>query len=163
MEHIPQTRAAAIAADVASAIAYLRSPASGNCTAIFTVGFCFGGSNSWLQAAEQPGLAGAIGFYGNPGPSLADRSPGPLARVRELKAPILALIAGADAYITQEAYEEFRRALEAAGVEHEWVVYAGAPHSFFDRAYDEYAAECDDAWKRMLGFITKHREAAAAS
>ena len=33
---------------------------------IFTVGFCFGGRNSWLAAASGHGLAGAVGFYGSP-------------------------------------------------------------------------------------------------
>ena len=31
---------------------------------VFTVGFCFSGSHSWLAAAAGHGLAGAIGFYG---------------------------------------------------------------------------------------------------
>ena len=97
MEYIPKTRPATIAQDVAAAVAYLRSPAGGSCRSVFTVGFCFGGSNSWMQTAEGHGVAGAIGFYGNPGPNMADRSPGPLARVGDFKAPILALIAGADA------------------------------------------------------------------
>ena len=44
------------------------------CTSIFTVGFCFGGRNSWLAAASGHGLAGAIGFYGRPGPG-GDGSP----------------------------------------------------------------------------------------
>ena len=99
MEHIPRTRPAAIAQDVAAAIAYLRSAAGGSCRDVFTVGFCFGGSTSWLQAGAQPGLAGAIGFYGGPGPNMADGSPGPAAQLPEFKAPILALIAGGDAYI----------------------------------------------------------------
>ncbi|HZQ35896.1 MAG TPA: dienelactone hydrolase family protein, partial [Dehalococcoidia bacterium] len=121
MEHIPKTTPAGIAQDVAAAVAYLRSPAGGGCSAVFTVGFCFGGSASWLQAAEGHGLAGAIGFYGGPGPSMVDRSPGPLARLGEFKAPILALIAGADAFIPAELNEEFRKAAEAANPENEVV------------------------------------------
>jgi carboxymethylenebutenolidase len=35
-------------------------------------------------------------------------------------------------------------------------VYVGAPHSFFDRTYDQWKEACDDAWKRMLDFIKKH-------
>ncbi|MHB8578042.1 MAG: dienelactone hydrolase family protein [Dehalococcoidia bacterium] len=162
MEHIPKTRAATISQDVAAAAAYLRSPAGGSCRAVFTVGFCFGGSNSWLQAAEEHGLAGAIGFYGGPGPSLADGSPGPLARIGELQAPILALIAGADSYIKAELNEEFRQAAEAASPENEVVIYPGAPHSFFDRTYEQFTTECADAWRRMLGFIAKHNIATPA-
>jgi len=160
MEHIPKTRPATIAQDVAAAAAYLRSPAGGSCRSVFTVGFCFGGSNSWMQTAEGHGVAGAIGFYGNPGPNMADRSPGPLARVGDFKAPILALIAGADAHIKPEVNEEFRRAVEVANPENEVVVYPGAPHSFFDRSYEQYTDECVDAWRRMLAFIHKHTGAA---
>jgi carboxymethylenebutenolidase len=31
-------------------------------------------------------------------------------------------------------------------------VYAGAPHSFFDRAHDDWAEACEDAWHRILAF-----------
>jgi carboxymethylenebutenolidase len=33
------------------------------------------------------------------------------------------------------------------------VVYPGAPHSFFDRKYSEFADESADAWTRVLAFI----------
>ncbi|WP_416219305.1 dienelactone hydrolase family protein [Frankia sp. Cas4] len=32
----------------------------------FTVGFCFGGSQSWQLAASSIGLHGVVGFYGQP-------------------------------------------------------------------------------------------------
>ncbi|MGB7860413.1 MAG: dienelactone hydrolase family protein [Acidimicrobiia bacterium] len=35
----------------------------------------------------------------------------------------------------------------------EVVVYPGAPHSFFDRKYSEFADESADAWNRVLNFI----------
>ena len=41
--------------------------ASEGATSVFTVGFCFGGRNSWLAAAGGHGLAGAVGFYGQAG------------------------------------------------------------------------------------------------
>ena len=43
--------------------------------------------------------------------------------------------------------------LGKAGVEHEFIVYPGAPHSFFDRKYEEHAEACADAWRRVLGFL----------
>jgi carboxymethylenebutenolidase len=43
--------------------------------------------------------------------------------------------------------------LQAAGVPNEVVVYPGAPHSFFDRKYTDFADESTDAWNRVLGFI----------
>ena len=33
------------------------------------------------------------------------------------------------------------------------VTYPGAPHSFFDRRYEEYADDSADAWQRALDFI----------
>lgn len=150
MTHVRQTKAGQIAEDVGACVAYLRNAGR---TKIFTVGFCFGGSNSWLQAANGHGLAGSIGFYGRPGPSFADQSPGPLQRVGELQAPILALMGGADQGIPQEQVDEFQAALKAAGKDAEVVVYPGAPHSFFDRLYEEHAAASADAWQRVLGFI----------
>jgi carboxymethylenebutenolidase len=38
-------------------------------------------------------------------------------------------------------------------VDHEFVVYPGAPHSFFDRAHGDFADECTDAWRRTLAFL----------
>ena len=51
---------------------------------------------------------------------------------------------------------EFERALETAGVEHELVSYDGAPHSFFDRKHEEFAAASEDAWKRVLAFVERY-------
>jgi carboxymethylenebutenolidase len=69
---------------------------------------------------------------------------------------VLALQAGADQNITAEHNEAFERALSEAGVEHELVVYEGAPHSFFDRKQDEFAAASEDAWTRVLEFFERH-------
>jgi carboxymethylenebutenolidase len=40
-----------------------------------------------------------------------------------------------------------------AGMEHRIVSYPGAPHSFFDRTYEEHAAASADAWRQVLSFI----------
>jgi carboxymethylenebutenolidase len=151
--HVEQTTPEAIAADVAAAAAFLRSPEGGGASSVFTVGFCFGGRNSLNQAGEGHGLAGVVGFYGGMRP----RHPGdrhtPIHRATTYAAPVLALFGGADSSIPKEKIEEFRRALESGGVEHEIVVYEDAPHSFFDRAFERYRDECDDAWRRVLAFI----------
>jgi carboxymethylenebutenolidase len=120
-----------------------------------SVGFCFGGRNSWLAAASGHGLAGAIGFYGRPSIG-RDGSPGPIQRASEIACPILALQAGADHNITADDNAAFDASLSEAGVEHEIVTYPGAPHSFFDRKQEEYAADSDDAWSRVLAFLERH-------
>ena len=153
MPHVEQTTPEGVQADVGACVEHLRAA---GCDTVFTLGFCFGGRNSWLAAASGHGLAGAIGFYGRPGEGRPPGTPGPLQRVSEMTAPILALQGGDDPSIPVEDSREFERALEAAGVEHEVVIYEGAPHSFFDRKYEEFAADSEDAWTRVLAFIERY-------
>jgi carboxymethylenebutenolidase len=150
MEHVAQTTPEGIQADVGAAVEWLRESGA---SSVFTVGFCFGGRNSWLSAAGGHGLAGAVGFYGAPGQR---EHPGPIQRADEINAPILALQAGDDRNITAADNDEFERTLTAAGVEHEIVTYSGAPHSFFDRRHEEFADDSADAWTRVLAFIDRY-------
>ena len=151
--HVEATTAEGIHADVRAAADHLRAQGVGS---VFTVGFCFGGRQSWLAAAGGHGLAGAVGFYGRPGPG-QDGGPGPTQRASELEAPILALMGGADPGIPAEDVNAFEAALADAGVEHEVVTYPGAPHSFFDRRFEEFQDASEDAWARTLAFIERHR------
>ncbi len=151
MPHVDQTTDAGVQADAAAAIARLREVGA---SSVFSVGFCFGGRASWVGAASGLGLAGAIGFYGNP--TRERGGPSVVARAHEIACPILALQAGDDAGITADDNDEFERALAEAAVEHEIVVFEGAPHSFFDRKQAEFAAASDDAWQRTLEFISAH-------
>jgi carboxymethylenebutenolidase len=142
--HVEKASADAIDADARAAIEYLRSPEGGAAARVYTVGFCWGGSNSWRQSAVQPELDGAIGFYGIPG------------RVQELvgqmRAPLLILAAGQD-FTPVEATEQFANAVRASGVEVRMRVYPDAPHSFFDRTFEQHRDACDDAWRQMLDFM----------
>jgi carboxymethylenebutenolidase len=145
MPHVEQTTPEGVQADTRAAVEYLRAHGRNE---IFTVGFCFGGRNSWLAAASGHGLAGAVGFYGKP--TIV------IPRVGDIDAPILALQAGDDKGISAEDNADFERALTDAGVEHELITYEGAPHSFFDRKQEEFAKQSDDAWSRTLAFIEGH-------
>jgi carboxymethylenebutenolidase len=71
---------------------------------------------------------------------------------------VLALQAGADQNITADQNEAFEQALSEAGVEHELVVYEGAPHSFFDRKQEEFAGASEDAWSRTVEFVERHSQ-----
>jgi carboxymethylenebutenolidase len=151
MAEVAKTAPETIQLDVGAAVAFLRERGAAS---VFTVGFCFGGRNSWLSTAGGHGLTGAVGFYG----SLLDRDTwiGPISRAAEMKAPILALQAGDDQNITADQNAAFDQALTAAGVEHEIVTYDGAPHSFFDRKQEEFQAASDDAWARTLAFVERY-------
>jgi carboxymethylenebutenolidase len=147
MPHVEKTTPENIRADVAAAVAYLKTKDGGGVKSVFTVGFCFGGSSSWNQSAGGHGLGGAIGFYGRP-----ERS---LSLIPKMKDPLLLLIAGAD-FTPQEAFHDFDRKLKEAKVDHEMHIYEGAPHSFFDRGFAEWKDACDDAWRRILAFVKEH-------
>lgn len=153
MDHVRQTTAAGVKSDAAAAVAYLRDDDPDR--KIFTIGFCFGGSSSWHQAANGLGLTGAIGFYGNPNAAPEGSVP-IIERTNEIACPILGLMGGEDPSIPTDVVNAYRAALDNSGVTNEIVVYEGAPHSFFDRKYDEFADDSADAWARVLAFLELH-------
>jgi carboxymethylenebutenolidase len=153
MPHVQQTKPEAIAMDVAAAVQHLRSPVGGGAERIFTVGFCFGGRASFNQAAEGHGLSGVVGFYGFPTPRDEEDTNAPSKRLPSFECPVLGLFGGADKGIPRGAVEEFERLLNETGIHNEIAIYEGAPHSFFDRTYEEHADACADAWRRILRFV----------
>jgi carboxymethylenebutenolidase len=146
--HVEQSTQENIAKDVAAGMAYLESKDGGAVKSVFTVGFCFGGSSSWNQSALNPDLNGCIGFYGRP--------PRSEPYIAKMKPPLLLLVAGNDAATSQEASRDFEDQLKAAKVSHEMHIYEGAPHSFFDRTFEQWKDACDDAWRRMLAFVKEN-------
>jgi len=152
-EHVTAARARPdlIQADVAATAAALR--ARTGASRIFVLGFCMGGRVAFNASAAQDGLAGVVGFYGVVRRRDENDTDAPLDKVARMKAPTLGLFGGADKGIPPDSVAEFDRALADRKVPHHLVTYPGAPHSFFDRSFAEYAKECEDAWRRVLGFI----------
>ncbi len=151
--HVQKTDPDHIATDVAAVVSHLRSEDGGAAERVYTVGFCFGGRASFNQAARGHGLAGVIGFYGRVQRGDDSDTDAPVDLAARYECPVLGLFGGADKAVPRAAVDDFERALDTAGVPHEIHVYEGAPHSFFDRAYADHAAACDDAWRRMLAFM----------
>jgi carboxymethylenebutenolidase len=160
LSHVPRTTPEALQADIAAAAAFLRSREGGAVRSLFAVGFCFGGALAYLQAASGLGYAGVIGFYGWPvGLRRWPDRPRPVDAVGRFACPVLSIFGGADEGIPPAAIEEFDAACRRAGVAHESVVYAGAPHSFFDRKHAEFAEASADAWRRVRQFVSRHTAA----
>jgi carboxymethylenebutenolidase len=151
--HVALTRNDTLNADVAAAAGYLRSPEGGAVERLYSVGFCFGGRLSYLQAAAGIGAAGVIGFYGWPVGSNPAGLPAPADEAPRFSCPVLEIWGGADQGIGPEAVLAFDEALDRAGVSHTSVTYPGAPHSFFDRHASEHAEASADAWRQMLQFM----------
>jgi len=150
-EHNAKNTTAQAHADLATAIGHLRGATDAR--SIYVVGFCKGGRVAFNSAAEHAGTAGAIGFYGWPVRRNDDDPAAPIDNVDRMHVPVLGLFAGADKGIPQSAVDAFEKALSERAVRHLVHTYPNAPHSFFDRTFAEFKSECDDAWRRVLGFI----------
>jgi carboxymethylenebutenolidase len=153
MPHVQQLQVPQVQADVSAAAEALRDRTG--LSKLATVGFCLGGMQSFLAGADVPGLAAVVGFYGVLTGSRFG-IPGPLERAAEIRCPLLGLFGGADQAIPVDDVEAFDARLSEAGIEHEIHVYPGAPHSFFDRRYEEHAEASEDAWRRTLAFLDRH-------
>jgi carboxymethylenebutenolidase len=135
-----------VLADAAAAAARLRERSD---DPVFTAGFCMFGGQSWRLAATDLHPAGSIGFYGRPS-TVEDV-------LDDISSPLLILAAGSDQATSPQENAAFVRALNEAEKVHDFVEYEGAPHSFFDRGFEQWQTECTDAWVRMLGFIDRNR------
>jgi carboxymethylenebutenolidase len=156
--HVEQTTWSGITADIVTAVEEMRAPDGDRPapTSVFTIGFCMGGRMSFLAATLGLDLAGVMGMYGTLVGPWRNDAPEPVASASRFASPVLGLFGGADTAIKAEHITAFDAALSAAGVEHHLVTYPGAPHSFFDRTYEQYASESADAWRRMLDFIRRY-------
>jgi carboxymethylenebutenolidase len=146
MPHATKLTAADVLADAHAAAARLHERSA---DPVFTLGFCMFGGQSWRLGATDLHPAGSIGFYGRP--STVEDVMG------DLSAPLLILAAGADKATSPQENANFVRSLKEAGKAHDYVVYQDAPHSFFDRGFEQWQAACTDAWAQMLGFIDRNR------
>jgi carboxymethylenebutenolidase len=141
-----------IHADLLAAMDHLRRATPTQ--TIFIVGFCKGGRLAFNSAAEHVEVSGVAGFYGTPAARRSnDQLGAPIHRVDRMRVPVLGLFGGADAGIPESTVRAFDTALAEQGVPHYVHIYPGAPHSFFDREFAVYASACDDAWRRLVGFI----------
>ncbi len=142
--HIEETTPEAIDLDTAAAIDYVRSRTTADIP-VFTLGFCFGGSNAWRQSAGSLDLGGVMGFYGQP-QRVGDAA-------QHAAKPVLMLIAGDDFLTPVEDQLALASVMRLAGADVVDVVLPGAPHSFFDRSSTEWSSACDESWRQIIAFV----------
>jgi carboxymethylenebutenolidase len=150
--HVSQLTMPGVFGDARASLEHMRgeSPAGAAC---FTVGFCLGGTMSFrCGTLEDLELAGAIGFYAGLSRDIGGYGT-MLERAKDIKVPALGLFGGDDPGIPADQIAAFDAALDEAGVDHRIITYEGAPHSFFDRRADDFAAASADAWQQVLDFI----------
>ncbi len=150
--HAQRTTWAGLRADAAAAASHLRLRR--HVKKLYSIGFCFGGRLSFLLGTSpELSMAGVIGFYGWPVGSFMNGMPAPADLASELQAPLLGVFGGADAKISADDVERFRRSLSESAVPYDIHVYADAPHSFFDRSQAAHAEASAAAWVEVRRFI----------
>ena len=110
-------------------------------------GFCFGGGVVWRTIGQDQSVAAAVPFYG---------PPPPLDLLAHTRAAALGMYGELDANITGSA-PSVMAALETAGVPHDFHIYPGANHAFFNDTGDRYNAEAAaDAWMRAVAWFHQY-------
>lgn len=150
--HVAQMSLPTFFEDVTVALAYLRQDSTAK---VFVLGFCMGGTLALYSGVRGFNIAGLIPFYSGMTRKFVGAEGSVLEIAHKIQNPVLGLYGGADQGIPSEMVNELDKELDKAGVEHELKIYDGAPHSFFDRKYTEFANESADAWERVLNFIRR--------
>jgi carboxymethylenebutenolidase len=154
-----------VTADTAAALKFLKAQPFVDPARMGVTGFCWGGAKVWLAVERFGDFKAGVAWYGplKPNPKM-NETPGPIALVKDLHAPVLGLYGGKDQGISAEDVAQMRAALKAAGkTGSEIVVYPQAQHGFladYRPSYDARAAQ--DGWKRMLAFFAAHGLTSAA-
>ncbi|MFN8418323.1 MAG: dienelactone hydrolase family protein [Anaerolineae bacterium] len=157
MPHVDQMTLNSFSADVHAALDYLRMQYDPQ-RPTFVIGFCMGGTLALLTATNPDfKFAGVIPFYagfkrdfGGSGTALDN--------AERIIYPVLGLFGGADPGIPENLVRELDDRLDKAGVSHHIEIYAGAPHSFFDRRAAVFADASADAWRRVMAFIKGEKQ-----
>jgi carboxymethylenebutenolidase len=115
-----------------------------------TVGFCWGGSTSFMHAVmSPPGLGAAVVYYGtSPADSL----------LRQVKVPVLGLYGGEDARVGATV-PPAEAAMRALGKTFEPHTFAGAGHGFLrqqDGQNGANLAAARQAWPLTVAFFRTH-------
>jgi carboxymethylenebutenolidase len=148
--------------DVKVATDYAKQQPWARADRLGVTGFCGGGALTLHFAAEYPGVAAAVPWYGHvkrtykhaagvDAFSLSDK----------IKAPVLGLYGDADTGIPSDDVKRFEAQLKKTNPNVEFVLYPGAPHAFFSddrpQVYKKDASE--DAWKRCVAFFNTYLKA----
>jgi carboxymethylenebutenolidase len=132
-----------ITGDLNATYAYLNSLPAVDKGNIGTIGFCWGGGQSFRYATNNPNLRAAVVAYG-PAPDTAD--------MKRIKAPVLGIYGEDDARINA-ALPEVTAGMQNAGNTFTSEVYPGTGHGFLKPGRQGYdTPEREKAWKRILEF-----------
>ena len=143
-----------------AALRVLRKHPSVDAKRIAAIGYCFGGGTVLHMARSGVALKGVVSFHG----SLVPYSEDSVAKPGSVKTKILVCNGADDKFIKKEVIAEFKKEMEAAGVDYQFKSYSNAKHSFtnpyanaaakkfdIDIGYNKQADK--QSWKDMKQFL----------
>jgi carboxymethylenebutenolidase len=126
---------------------WLKTNASG--TKLATVGWCMGGGESLKASLGDPAdVSATVMFYGFPTMDVE--------KLKTLKGPVLGLWGNEDKAITPEVVAKFSKALDDAGVKHEFHAW-DAGHGFANPSSGAYKSPAaKEAWAKTKAFLASN-------
>jgi carboxymethylenebutenolidase len=132
-----------ITADLDATYAYLDALPSVRKGDIGTIGFCWGGGESFRYATNNPNLKAAVVAYG-PAPDTAD--------IKRIQAPVLGVYGENDERINANLPDVAAK-MQSAGKTFAYEMYPGTGHGFLKPGRQGYdTPQREKAWKRILEF-----------
>lgn len=156
MPHMQALTEAGLLEDLDATLGHLAEAGFG-AGAVGVVGFCMGGSVTFLAAVRRA-LGAAVTFYGGGVAEGRFGMPPLLELAPSLQTPWLGLFGDEDQGIPVDQVEALRRTAAEASVPSEIVRYPGAGHGFHcDARPDSYhEASAHDAWDRTLDWFGRY-------
>jgi carboxymethylenebutenolidase len=113
---------------------------------IGSVGWCFGGGQSFNLALNNSDMDATVIYYGS---ITSDKD-----KLASISWPVLGIFAGLDMGIPVESVQEFEKSLDDLGIQNEIYIYPNANHGFANPSGERYAPEeTKDAWEKTITFL----------
>lgn len=129
-----------------AAVKYLRNMTNVNGSSIASLGWCYGGGQSF-QLGVNEDLQATVIYYGQVS---TDK-----AILVNLKEPVLGIFGAEDTSIPVEVVREFERGLKEQGTTVDIYIYEGAGHAFSNPTNSQAfrKEQAVDAWNKTLDFL----------
>ena len=135
--------------DLRGAVDYLLSLVNTLGDTVGIVGFCMGGALSLYGACINEKIGACVVYYGIRNDVKN--------KIESLQAPVLGFFGELDKGVNPERVKELDEDLTKAGKEHDFTIYPGANHAFFNDTRPAYHAEAaKETWEKMMKFFNSN-------